>query len=192
MPGLFELTDFALDYVTTDQGATWTGGGQVDGEGAIEGSEAIVHVDLVVESGAIATADSSADGLALGGLFSLRDVALHYGAGEDGADPEWSGTGGLYIEGSDERAAHLDLVVGEGRLQSATGDVADLGVAGLVRIVNGHAEYDDEAGWRLTAEKASIRTLDRKSAVEGKRVDVRDDIWGGCVVKKKQKETKYT
>src|SRR3546814_4787720 len=32
MPGLFELTDFALDYVTTDQGATWTGGGQVDGE----------------------------------------------------------------------------------------------------------------------------------------------------------------
>src|SRR3546814_8185013 len=65
----------------------------------------------------------------------------------------------LYIEGSDERAAHLDLVVGEGRLQSATGDVADLDVAGLVRIVNGHAEYDDEAGWRLTAEKASIGQL---------------------------------
>src|SRR3546814_9680195 len=132
MPRLVELTDFALDDVTPDQGATWPGGGQVDGEGAIEGSEAIVHVDLVVESGAIATADISADVLALGGLFSLRDVALHYGAGEDGADPEWSGTGDLYIEGSDERAAHLDLAVGEGRLQSATGDVADLDIAGQI------------------------------------------------------------
>src|SRR3546814_9922588 len=34
IPGLFELTAFALDCVTTDQGATWNGGGQVDGAGA--------------------------------------------------------------------------------------------------------------------------------------------------------------